>query len=136
MTIVVNTTVPSDPTVQCVFEDGCTDITTCTIRYGEDSSYINLPDSDASSDCQDGIIIIELSEAQQSDTQYYYEVTAVRNTASAAIVQGSFRTRMFKCDDCQHCERWLSISVRGPGRCVCLYHKVYSKLSVDVPYFF
>ena len=90
---VIGVSSPTDAQLQCTFHYGFTDIAHCTVQYGADPTYINLPFSAESNDTgtAGGSVSVALRERLNSSTVYYYTVSAVRRNVTV-IVQGTFTT--------------------------------------------
>ena len=90
---------PTDAQLQCTFLSGFTGFTHCTVQYGTDPTYMNLPYSAKSNDTgTDGdSVSVVLKERLNSLTDYYYTVSAV-NGDLTVTVRGNFTTPQFcKC---------------------------------------
>ena len=84
---------PTDVQLQCTFQTGFTDISQCTVQYGTDPSYINLPLSAESNDtgtAGDSVSVV-LREQLNSSTVYYYTVSAVSGGITVTV-RGTFTT--------------------------------------------
>ena len=70
---------PMDAQLQCTFLSGFTGSAHCTVQYGTDPTYMNLPYSAESTEtgtAGDSVSVV-LKERLNSLTDYYYTVSAV-----------------------------------------------------------
>ena len=84
---------PTDAQLQCTFQSGFTDISGCTVQYGTDSTYMNMPfsaESNGTGTAGDSVNVV-LREYLNSSTVYYYTVSAVRRDV-IVTVRGTFAT--------------------------------------------
>ena len=77
------------PEVTCQFPNGPVTSATCTIQYGTDPTYVNLPYTDSSNGTNVNNVTIPLSGPLQSGTLYYYVAFSM-----GVRLQGSFQTGM------------------------------------------
>ena len=93
---VVNASSLSDTRLNCSFLSGFTGFARCTVQYGTDPTYINLPYSAESTET--GIagdtVSVVLRERLHSSTEYYYTVSAVSGDVTV-VVQGTFTTPQY-----------------------------------------
>ena len=75
--------------VTCQFLSGPVTSATCTIQYGTDPTYMNLPYTDSSTGTNVNNVTVLLSTPLQADTLYYYVVSS-----TGARMQGMFRSGM------------------------------------------
>ena len=75
------------PEVTCQFLNGPVTSATCTIRYGTDSTYVNLPNTDSSNGTNVDNVTIPLNALFQSGTLYYYVASSM-----GVRLQGNFQT--------------------------------------------
>ena len=75
------------PEVTCQFLNGPVTSATCTIEYGTDPAYVNLPNTDSSSGIKVINVTVPLSTPLQGDTFYYYVVSSM-----GVQMQGTFHT--------------------------------------------
>ena len=75
--------------VTCQFLNGPVTSATCTVQYGTDSTYENLPNTDSSIGINVNNVTISFSTPFQADTLYYYVVTFI-----GVRMQGFFRSGM------------------------------------------
>ena len=75
--------------VTCQFVNGPVTSATCTIQYGTDPTYINLPYTDSSTGTNVNNVTVPLSTPLQASTLYYYVVSSM-----GARMQGMFRSGM------------------------------------------
>ena len=93
---VVDLSFPADAQLQCTFLSGFTGSTQCTVQYGTDPTYTNLPYSAESTEtgtAGDTVSVI-LRERLNSSTVYYYTVSAVSGGATVTV-QGTFTTLQY-----------------------------------------
>ena len=76
-----------DPEVTCQFLNGPVTSATCTIQYGTDPTYMNLPNTDSSSGINVNNVTVPLSIPLQGDTLYYYVASS-----RGVQIQGNFHT--------------------------------------------
>ena len=87
---------PTDAQLQCTFLSGFTGSDHCTVQYGTDPTYTNLPYSVESNDtgtAGDSISVV-LRERLNSLTDYYYTVSAVSGDLTMTV-RGNFTTPQF-----------------------------------------
>ena len=65
------------PEVTCQFLNSLVTSATCTIEYGTDPTYVNLPNTDSSSGVKVINVTVPLSMPLQGDTFYYYVVSSM-----------------------------------------------------------
>ena len=75
--------------VTCQFLNGPLTSATCTIQYGTDPTYLNLPNTDSSTGANVNSLTVPLSAPLQVDTLYYYVVSSM-----GVQMQGIFRSGM------------------------------------------
>ena len=83
----------NNPRVNCTFLSGFTGSAHCTVQYGTDPTYMNLPYSAESTEtgtAGDTVSVI-LREQLNSSTVYYYNVSAVSGDMTV-MEQGTFTT--------------------------------------------
>ena len=73
--------------VTCQFLNGPATSATCTVQYGTDPTYMNLPYIDSSTGTNVNNVTVPLSTALLASTLYYYVVSSM-----GVRVQGTFRT--------------------------------------------
>ena len=96
---VANVSSPADAQLQCTFLPGFTGSAHCTVQYGTDPTYMDLPYSAESTETGTAgdTVSVVLRERLNSSTVYYYTVSAVSGDI-AAVVQGAFTTPQYsKC---------------------------------------
>ena len=84
---------PTDTQLQCTFHSGFTDTSGCTVQYGTDPTYMNLPfsaESNGTGAAGDSVNVI-LREHLNSSTVYYYTVSGVRRDLTVTV-RGIFTT--------------------------------------------
>ena len=82
-----------DATVICAFLCGFTGSARCTVQYGTDPTYMNLPYSTESTEAGtagDSVSVV-LEERPNSSTVYYYTVSAVSRDITVTLL-GTFTT--------------------------------------------
>ena len=95
----MNVRSPADAQLQCTFLSGFTSSAHCTVQYGTDQTYMNLPYSAESTETGTAgdTVSVVLRERLNSSTVYYYTVSVVSGDVSV-IVQGTFITPQYsKC---------------------------------------
>ena len=93
------------PEVTCHFPNGPVTSVTCTIQYGTDPSYVNLPYTDSSNGTNVINVTVPLSGPLQSGTLYYYVASSM-----GVQLQGSFQTGVYS--------HWINYSIHEIGACV------------------
>ena len=93
---IMGVTSPSDATINCTFLSGFTGSAHCTVQYGTDPTYMNLPYSAESTETGTAgdTVSVVLREQLNSSTVYYYTVSAVSGDLSV-IMQGTFTTPQY-----------------------------------------
>ena len=89
----------SDVTIVCIFLSGFTGSAHCTVQYGTDPTYMNLPYSAESTETGTAgeTVSAVLRERLNSSTVYYYTVSAVSGDITVRV-QGNFTTPQYsKC---------------------------------------
>ena len=86
----------NNTTVNCAFLSGFTGSGHCTVQYGTDPTYMNLPYSAESNEAGTAgdILTVVLREQLNSSTVYYYTVSAVSGDVTV-VVQGTFTTPQY-----------------------------------------
>ena len=87
---------PNDVVLNCTYLSGFTGSAHCTVQYGTNPTYMNLPYSAESTEtgtAGDSVSVV-LRERLNSSTVYYYTVSAVSGDVSV-IVQGTFITPQY-----------------------------------------
>ena len=86
----------NDVTIICIFLSGFTGSAHCTVQYGTDPTYINLPYSAESTETGTAgdTVSVVLRERLNSSTVYYYTVSAVTGDVTVRV-QGSFTTPQY-----------------------------------------
>ena len=75
--------------VTCYFLNDPLTSANCTIHYGTDPVYVNLPNTDSSIGTNVNSVTVPLSAPLQADTLYYYVVSS-----KGVRVQGTFHSGM------------------------------------------
>ena len=93
---VANVSTPVDALLQCTFLPGFTGSAHCTVQYGTDPTYMDLPYSAESTETGTAgdTVSVVLRERLNSSTVYYYTVSAVSGDI-AAVVRGAFATPQY-----------------------------------------
>ena len=73
--------------ITCHFLNGPLTSATCTIQYGTDPTYVNLPNTDSSTDTNVNSVTVPLNTPLQTDTLYYYVVSSM-----GVQMQGTFHS--------------------------------------------
>ena len=83
----------SDAKLTCTFLPGFTGSAHCTVQYGTDPTYMNLPYSAESTEtgAAGDTVSVVLRERLNSSTVYYYTVSAVSGDVTVRV-QGNFTT--------------------------------------------
>ena len=93
---VVNVSSPADAQLQCIFLSGFNSSAHCTVQYGTDPTFMNLPYSAESNEtgiAGDSVIVV-MKEQLNSSTVYYYTASA-ENGGVTVRVQGTFTTPQY-----------------------------------------
>ena len=87
---------PVDAQLQCTFLSGFTGSAHCTVQYGTDPTYMNLPYSAESTETGTAgdTVNVVLRERLTSSTVYYYTVSAVIGNVTVTV-QGTFTTPQY-----------------------------------------
>ena len=89
--------------VTCQFLNGPLTSATCTIQYGTDPTYVNLPNTDSSTGTNVNSVTVSLSTPLQRNTLYYYVVSSM-----GVQMQGLFHSglchynKLFMVEACAH----------------------------------
>ena len=75
--------------VTCQYLNGPLTSATCTIQYGTDPTYVNLPNTDSSTATNVNSVTVPLSATLQADAFYYYVVSSI-----GVRMQGTFSSGM------------------------------------------
>ena len=90
---------PADAQLQCTFLSEFTGSAHCTVQYGTDPTYMNLPYSAESTETGTAgdTVSVVLTERLNSSTVYYYTVSAVSGDVTVGV-RGTFTTPQYsKC---------------------------------------
>ena len=90
---VLEVTTSNGPTLNCTFLSGFIGSARCTVQYGTDPTYMNLPYSAESTEtgtAGDSVSVV-LRERLNSSTVYYYIVSAVSGDITVSV-RGNFTT--------------------------------------------
>ena len=87
---------PNNATVNCIFLSEFNGSAHCTVQYGTDPTYMNLPYSVESTEIGTAgdILTLVLKEQLNSSTVYYYTVSAVSGDVTV-IMQATFTTPQY-----------------------------------------
>ena len=93
---VVDLSSPADAQLRCTILSGFTGSAQCTVQYGTDSTYMNLPYSAESTETGTAgdTVSVALREELNSSTVYYYNVSAVSGDITVTV-QGTFTTPQY-----------------------------------------
>ena len=99
---------PIDARLNCTFLSGFTGTSQCTVQYGTDPTYMNLPYSAKSIETGKvgNSVSVVLRERLNSLTVYYYTVSAVSGDVTVRV-QGSFTTPQYSKYMCFSMEKVL-----------------------------
>ena len=92
----LSSSTPSGVKLICTFLSGFTGTSQCTVQYGTDPTYMNLPyfaESTETGTAGDTVSVV-LREQLNSSTVYYYTVSAVSGDI-IVTVQGTFVTPLY-----------------------------------------
>ena len=97
--VVVNVSSPVDTQLRCTFLPLFTGSSRCTVQYGTDPTYMNLPyfaESTETGTTGDSVSVV-LRERLNSSIVYYYTVSAVSRDVTVTV-RGTFTTPQYsKC---------------------------------------
>ena len=93
---VMNVSSSGDAQLQCTFLSEFTGSAHCTVQYGTDPTYMNLPYSAESTETGTAgdTVSVVLREQLNSSTVYYYTVSAVSGDVTVTV-QGTFTTPQY-----------------------------------------
>ena len=93
---VMNVSSSADAQLQCTFLSEFTGSAHCTVQYGTDPTYMNLPYSAESTETGKAgdTVSVVLREQLNSSTVYYYTVSAVSGDVTVTV-QGTFTTPQY-----------------------------------------
>ena len=91
-----NVSSPNNAQLQCTFLSRYTGSAHCTVQYGTDPTYMNLPYSAESTETgtAGNTVSVVLRERLNSSTVYYYTVSAVSGDVTVRV-QGTFITPQY-----------------------------------------
>ena len=94
---VVNISSPTDAQLQCTFLSGFTGSARCTVQYGMDPTYMNLPYSAESTETgtAGNSVSVVLRERMNSSTVYYYTMSVFSGNF-IVLMWGTFRTPEYR----------------------------------------
>ena len=93
---VIGVSSPVDTQLQCTFLPGFTGSAHCTVQYGTDPTYMNLPYSAESTviGTAGDTVKVVLRERLNSSTSYYYTVSAVSGNVTVTV-RGKFTSKQW-----------------------------------------
>ena len=93
---VIGVSSPADAQLRCTFLPFFTGSAHCTVQYGTDPTYMNLPYSAESTEIGTAgdTVSVVLRERLNSSTVYYYTVSAVSGDVTVTV-QGTFTTPQY-----------------------------------------
>ena len=93
---VVGVSLPIDARIICTFLSGFTGSAHCTVQYGTDPTYMNLPYSAESTETGTAgdTVSVVLRERLNSSTEYYFVVSVVSGNLTLTV-QGAFTTPQY-----------------------------------------
>ena len=93
---IIDASSPNNASIVCIFLSGFTGSAHCTVQYGTNSSYMNLPYSAESTETGTAgdTVSVVLRERLNSSTVYYYTVSAVSGDITVRV-QGTFSTPQY-----------------------------------------
>ena len=92
----IDLSLPSDARINCTFLSGFTGSAHCTVQYGTNPTYMNLPYSAEFTETGTAgdTVSVVLREGLNSTTVYYYTVSAVSGNVTVTM-QGTFITPLY-----------------------------------------
>ena len=92
----VDVSSPNSATVNCTFLSGFTGSAHCTVQYGTDPTYMDLPYSAESNEAGTAgdILTVVLRERLNSSIVYYYTVSAISGNVTV-FEQATFTTPQY-----------------------------------------
>ena len=105
---------PNDATIICIFLSGFNGSARCSVQYGTDPTYSNLPYSAESTETGTAgdFVSVVLMEQLNSSTVYYYTVSAVSGDITVTV-RRTFTTPQY-------------------GKCVCIYFPNHHSLLLPI----
>ena len=91
---VLDVSSPSDATINCTFLSGFIGSAHCTVQYGTDPTYMNLPYSAESTEtgtAGNSVSVVLKERLNSSTVYYYYSLSAVSGDVTVRV-QGAFTT--------------------------------------------
>ena len=94
--VAANVSSPVDALLQWTFLSGFTGSAHCTVQYGTDPTYMNLPFSAESTETGTAgdTVSMALRQRLNSSTVYYYSVSAVSGDITVTV-RGTFTTPQY-----------------------------------------
>ena len=88
---------PNTAVLFCAFLSGFTGSARCTVQYGIDPTYINLPYSAVSTETGTAgdTVSVVLRERLNSSTMYYYTVSAANGDITVTVLAEPFATPLY-----------------------------------------
>ena len=127
---IVGVSSPIDATFNCTFLFGFTGSAQCTVQYGTDPTYMNLPYSAESTETgtAGNSVSVVLRERLNSSTVYYYTVSAAVSGDVTVTVQGSFTTPQYSKYMCFSMEKLLPFDSKK----VTEFYALYTQFAVCI----
>ena len=118
----------SDARLNCTFLSGFTGSAHCTVQYGTDPTYMNLPYSAVSTETSTAgdTVSVVLRERLNSLTVYYYTVSAVSGDVTVTV-QGTFTTPQYSKYMCFSMEKLLPFDSKRATE----FHALYTQFAVS-----
>ena len=113
---------PIDARLNCTFLSGFNGSAHCTIQYGTDPTYMNLPYSAESTEtgtAGDNVSVV-LRERLNSSTVYYYNVSIVSGDITVTV-RGTFTTPQYSKYMCFSMENYSHLIPKRLLNCMHLY---------------
>ena len=91
---VVDVSSSNEVTLDCIFLSGFTGSARCTVQYGTDPTYMNLPYSAESTETGTAgdTVSVVLREQLDSSTEYYFNLSTVSGDVNVVVLAGPFMT--------------------------------------------
>ena len=118
----VDVSSPSVATFNCTFLAGFTGSDHCTVQYGTDPTYMNLPYSAESTEtgATRNSVSVVLRKRMNSSTVYYYTMSAVSGDVTV-LMRGTFTTPEYR----KHVQYIYIILIPRPGTRLDVYMLQY-----------
>ena len=117
----VDVSSPTIATFNCTFLSGFTGSARCTVQYGTDPTYMNLPYSAESTETGTAgdTVSVVLRERLNSSTVYYCNVSAVNGDVTVTV-RGNFTTPQYGECVLGMCFSLLDIAQQNVHNCIVL----------------